>query len=56
MNRTAELIIVGAAVAAAVAFFAVKAIGAVRGKKPSCCSDDRGPSRPSRCGGCSGCG
>jgi hypothetical protein len=58
MNSVFELVVVGAIVASAVVFIAVRIVGAVRGRQASCCSDsDVDPAAPwmSPCDGCSGC-
>jgi hypothetical protein len=58
MNSVLEFAIVGLIVAGAVVFIALKAVAAVRGKKPSCCSTskaDHAPTWVAACDGCSGC-
>lgn len=59
MNSIFELIVVGAIVASAVAFIALRIVGAIRGRQPSCCSDSDvdAATAPwmSPCEGCAGC-
>jgi hypothetical protein len=59
MNSVFELIVVGAIVASAVAFIALRIIAAIRGRQPSCCSDSDvdAATAPwmSPCEGCAGC-
>ncbi len=56
MNSVVEIAIVGAIVAAACIFVGVKLAAALRGKKPSCCSDGDAVPKAGACGGCTGCG
>jgi len=58
MNSLLEFTVVGAIVAAAVAFILIRAWRALRGGRPSCCGDpaDAGAKGPSSCEGCAGCG
>jgi hypothetical protein len=58
MKSVFELVVVGAFLVSAVVFIAVRIVGAVGGRQPSCCSDsDVDPAAPwmSPCDGCSGC-
>lgn len=66
MNSLIEFAVVGAIVAAAVAFILIRTVRALRGGRPSCCEgsgpsgcDDpaeAGKAAASPCAGCSGCG